>query len=375
MLNNFQHDVSIIQLCLPHYRVPFFARLTKELSGRLSIVAGPHSFGGSPVSLSETPGICRVDVHNFFFGSPNLFFGDQLVIQHPLPANVFSSTVTVLEFNPRILSNLWILVQRKQMGRPVILWGHGLSPRPDSPRWVKKIRQRMGQFADALIFYNDKGKRDFMDLGFSQDKLFVAHNAIDVRRTRQLASKHTAERKHVLFVGRLIAAKKVDLLIEAFAKVLDNLPTQTKLIIIGDGPERTKLFAQAEGAGISSRVEFVGEIIDDELLAPYFARSMLAVSPGYIGLFAIHSLAYGVPMLVADDEPHSPEVEALTEGQNCEFFSACDSDALAEKLKALSAQPDRLSVMGQAGVKDVTAKHSLQHMSNVFLRAFNYVLS
>ena len=233
----------------------------------------------------------------------------------------------------------------------------------------------MAQLADAVIFYEDEGRRDFITLGLSQEKLFVAYNAIDVQKIRQLATQYTTDRQHILFVGRLIAAKKADLLLDGFTKALDSLPPQTKLIIIGDGPERKKLLAQVEEAGILSRVEFPGEITDDELLAPYFTRSILAVSPGYVGLSAIHSLAYGVPMLVADAEPHSPEVEVLTPGQNCEFFSAGDSDALAEQLRVLVAQPDKLLAMGQVGIESVTAKYSLQHMSNVFLQAFDYVLA
>jgi len=261
------------------------------------------------------------------------------------------------------------------MGRPIILWGHGLSPRSNSSQWANKVRKWMAQLADAVIFYNNRGKHDFINLGLPQEKLFVAHNAIDVGTIRQLVTKYITERKHILFIGRLIAAKKVDLLLQGFAKALDSLPPHTKLFIIGDGPEKVKLFAQAEEAGILPRIEFTGEITSDELLAPYFSQSILSVSPGSVGLSAIHSLAYGVPMLVADDEPHGPEVELLIGGRNCEFFAASDSNNLAHKLKNLMAQPDKLFALGQAGIEDVTSKYNLQHMSNVFLQAFNYVLT
>jgi glycosyltransferase involved in cell wall biosynthesis len=356
----------ILQLCLPHYRVPLFIELTRQLSGSLSIISGANYSVTGPSSVLNIPGVHQINVNN-------LFIMDKFAIQYPLPRSLFTNDVTVLEFNPRILSNLWILIHRKQRMRPVILWGHGLSPRPKRQQLVKKLRQWMAKCADAIIFYSQKGANDFIQLGLPAEKLFVAHNSVDVEKILQLAAKYSTKRKHILFVGRLIAAKKVDLLIEAFYKASGHLPDETKLIIIGDGPERMKLFSQTKELGILEKVEFAGQITDDELLALYFARSLLLVSPGCIGLVAIHSYAYGVPVLVADTEPHGPEVEVLVPGRNCESFCAGNSDALSKKLIELLAQPSTLLAMGWAAREDVKGQYSLQHMSGVFLRAFDYV--
>jgi glycosyltransferase involved in cell wall biosynthesis len=133
------------------------------------------------------------------------------------------------------------------------------------------------------------------------------------------------------------------------------------------------LFAQTKELGILERVEFAGQITDDELLAPYFAQSLLMVSPGCIGLVAIHSYAYGVPVLVADTEPHGPEVEVLVPGRNCELFPARNADALSERLIELLAQPSTLLAMGRDAREDVKGQYSLQNMSGVFLHAFDYV--
>ena len=361
------YSVSVVQMALTHYNLPFYSALTSNCAGRVWIIAGPHFFGGSPASVVEAPGVNRLDTRN-------MFIGGQLAVQWPLPGAVFSSDIAVLEFNPRILSNLWILVRRKQRGRAVILWGHGLSRRRNSPAWAPAVKTWMAQRADGLVFYSDKGKKDFSALGVPEEKLFVAYNSIDVEGIRRLAAESGTGGKDVLFIGRLVASKKVDLLVDGFARALKGIPSGTKLIIIGDGPERSRLRARALELGCRERVEFVGEVTEEWRLAPYFARSAVSISPGPIGLSAIHSLAYGVPVLLADAEPHNPEVEVLSEGRNCVYFPAGDADALADRIKELLAQSERLSALGRRGVEDVTTRYSVRSMVSVFLECFEYVL-
>ncbi len=358
-------DVVIIQPCLPHYRIPFFAELSRRLDGRLIVVAGPYNFGKSPVSVPHTPEVKRIDVRN-------IFVANRLAIQTP-PSVTWSCPIAVLSFDIRTLSNLWLFAERRRRRLPTIFWGHGLSARPNSPRWVRSLRVWLARQADAVIFYSDKGKRDFVQLGVGEDKLFVAHNSIDIEAIGQAAARCSAERKDVLFIGRLIPAKKVDLLIQAFARALPRLSSDTRLIVTGDGPERSNLVALTRELGVSQSVEFVGEKTREEDLAPIFARGAVCVSPGYIGLSAIHSLAYGVPLLVADNEPHSPEIEAFVPKENGEYFAANDPNSLANRLVEMLAQPDRLREMGIKGQMSVQRKYSVQNMVDVFLQAFDYV--
>lgn len=356
----------IVQLCLPHYRVPFYTALSKLIRGQLAIITGPYSYGGSPRSVETMAEITQIRTRNSFVMNRLAF--------QMLPSFVWSCPIVVLEFDLRILSNLALFAVRRGRNLPVILWGHGLSRRRNSPQWIIRLRRWMAQQADALIFYDEQGREDFSRLGLPQDKLFVAHNAIDVAHIRSLASNCTAERKNVLFIGRLISSKKADLLVEGFARARPKLPEGTRLVIVGDGPERERLASLVQARQISEVVNLVGEVTDDVKLAPLFAESAICVSPGYVGLSAIHSLAYGVPMLIADDEPHSPEIEAFEPGRNGEYFAANDPDALANRLVELLVNPQRLALMGNNGRDLVQARYSVQHMADVFVQAFDFVL-
>ena len=60
-----------------------------------------------------------------------------------------------------------------------------------------------------------------------------------------------------------------------------------------------------------------------------YANIIAAVSPGYVGLSAIQALGNGIPILVADDEPHAPEIEVCVEGKTALFFTSGNPEALA----------------------------------------------
>ena len=356
---------TILELILPHYREPFFKELTRCFQGKLTIVVGKKSFGGTPVSVESTPELRRINTNN-------VFIQKKFAFQFPLPRNVWSDDIVVVDFNIRIVSYVWILLLRKLLRRPIILWGHGFSRRENSPSLFRKIRIFFANLADALILYSEQGKQSFIEAGIDEQKLFVANNAIDVRNIDQYLSNDDQQRHHLIYVGRLIPSKKIHLLLKAFANAATHLPEQTKLFIIGDGPERESLLQGVE-EHVRSRVVFTGEITDEEQLAFYFSQSLLAVSPGTIGLFAIHSLAHKVPVLTSDNEAHGPEIELLVDGRNSCFFKANDANDLAEKLKHLVNTPQNLLEMGRIGHKDVVAKYSIQAMCHSFLEAFEYV--
>jgi len=100
----------------------------------------------------------------------------------------------------------------------------------------------------------------------------VIPNGVDVRRF----TPGPDDAAGVLFVGRLIERKGVDLLIEAFARLAAEFPWLT-LTIVGDGPERPRLEAMARERGLGTQVRFRGHLDRDELPEVYREASILVL--------------------------------------------------------------------------------------------------
>ncbi len=360
--------VLIGQQILPPYRLALMQALTASSKIKMTIAYGEALPGSALDSLREPPKVNRLTVHNHFWKKT-----DKMVYQTGLMRQIRTGKyrVMVAEYNPRVLTNLAACLYAKSLGMQFIWWGHGIRPRT-SPKLIP-LYQKMASLADAMILYSGPGADQLAELGVPREKMFVAWNAIDIDDINAHAQAWEATtRTRVLYIGRLIAEKKIDLLIRAFALALPKLPPEAKLTLVGEGPERQHLEDVVKELKIESKVEFAGSMYGQADLAPYFNTSWVSVSPGYIGLSAIHSLGYGVPMLVADKEPHSPEIAAIEDGVNAQYFTANDPQALADGLVRMASQPGKLAEMSQAGRLRVQQQFSIPAMVQAFEQAVAY---
>ena len=140
------------------------------------------------------------------------------------------------------------------------------------------------------------------------------------------------EAKNIIYVGRLVAAKKPLFLVKAFHKLLD---LDTNLIIVGDGPERKKIDEYVETHNLGLRVQLTGHINNFNKLKELYAKSLVSVSPGYVGLSITQSFAFGVPMLISRNEDHSPEIEAVKESSNAIFFQTDNQNDFCLKVEEI----------------------------------------
>jgi rhamnosyl/mannosyltransferase len=118
-----------------------------------------------------------------------------------------------------------------------------------------------------------------------------------LRRAAELRAVH-AGRKIVLFVGRLVYYKGVDVLMRAMAGV------DADLVLIGGGPLESQLRELAAATGIAARVTFLPPQDDDELCAWYraadvFCLPSVARSEAF-GIVQIEAHAAGTPVVSTD---------------------------------------------------------------------------
>jgi len=354
--------VLIVQRIVPPYRRELFEALGNSTHFEVAVAYGDSHSGSALRSVAVQAPSYRLNNHVIAQKSREL-----LIFQTGIRRAIRSwkPSVLVLEFNIRVISNLLLWLHAKLFGIRVVWWGHGFGKKGGAI--ARALRLALARRAVALIVYDTAQRNELVALGVPPDRVLVAHNSIDTRRISSLAAPWCASKRHrIVVIGRLLPEKKVDLVVRAFAAVSARLPADTILTIIGEGPEFDRLAQLAQRLSVTQKVHFPGAIYNEEELSKLFNESFVSVSAGYVGLGIVHSFAYGVPMLVARDEAHSPEIAALVDGQNGLLFASDDVLALADALAALATSPDRLQQMSASALHTISARYSLASMVATF---------
>jgi glycosyltransferase involved in cell wall biosynthesis len=144
----------------------------------------------------------------------------------------------------------------------------------------------------------------------------------------------------VLFVGNLVAVKGVDVLLKAWSRLAAAgvLGSEDRLAIVGDGPERGRLQAQAEALGLGPRVAFAGAVAFAEVPRWMAASDVLCLPSRSEGTpnVVVEALASGVPV-VATRVGGVPEL--VRQGENGLLVPPEDAPALAEALASALVRP------------------------------------
>jgi glycosyltransferase involved in cell wall biosynthesis len=277
----------------------------------------------------------------------------------------------IVEANPRYVSTLSAVKWMHKDNRPVIGWGLGSPP---VSRFRKQRRLAFLSQFDALISYSQRGADEYAALGFPPEKIFVAHNSVVMppsspRSSRPLTFNPATLpsvtgqvlRPVILFVGRLQARKRVDLLLRACAQ----MEPRPRLVIVGDGPERAELESLARS--IYPGAEFIGSK-HGAGLKPYFEEADLFVLPGTGGLAVQEAMSYGLPVIVAQGDGTQDD---LVRRENGWQIPPDDFDALVFTMKEALSDAARLRRMGAESYRIVKEEINIETMAGGFVRALN----
>lgn len=214
--------------------------------------------------------------------------------------------------------------------------------------------------------------------GVKKEQIHVTYNSTDteallcereaVRAARPLLPK--SERR-LLHIGRLVKWKRVDLLIDAFARTASRYP-DAELVVVGNGPELENLQRQAETLGVAEAVRFAGGIYDPKELGAYMHESTVYVLAGMGGLSINDAMTYGLPVLCSVCD--STERDLVTDSVNGLFFEEGNVESLAEKIEELLASPARCKEMGRESERIIREKINIDTVSERYLKAMERMM-
>ena len=300
--------VIIIQRLVPHYRIPVFAQLHRELGWEVVASDRPVANGLE---------LARPEDHKWLHPVPMTMSSNNFYRAYVPMGRImreFKPDALVAEFSLQLSSSWQLALGPKKV--PFAFWSQGWNLERGFDSWndrlIQKIRLMLQQRADAQLCYSDQGAAYLRSQLPAEMPICVAQNAIDIGQYVDVPKKRQPGIQ-LLYVGRLNADKRVDVLIEAFRHLKDR-GLIDRLVIVGDGPEGEALRRRAGGI---DGIKMAGACYDEDKLAAIYAASDLFVVPGSAGLSVNHALAYALPVLLFDDAAamrHHPEHSAVING-------------------------------------------------------------
>lgn len=235
----------------------------------------------------------------------------------------------------------WSLIIASKLARTktaVIIGEHGtgaLKYRKDrmTSALLSTLNKTLYPLADRVIAISD-GVREYLVRGLklSEGKVVSIHNPVDTQRIRKLSHEEVDDPwlcdqdvPVVLWVGRIAAVKGLEYLIGAFELVLREL--DARLIIVGEGSERSSIEELVRQKGLAGKVRFAGFQRNPYR---YMSRSSVFAFPSLsegFGMVLVEAMACGLPVVSTDCVTGPAEV--LENGRCGILVPVADADALA----------------------------------------------
>ena len=201
--------------------------------------------------------------------------------------------------------------------------------------------------------------RTVEDFNVPADRIRVIPNFIDpqvFRRGKEPCHRATLApecEKIIMHISNFRPVKRIPDVVEIFAKINEKVPS--RLVLVGDGPERPRGLEKAKELGVTDKVLFLGKHQSvDELLACADLFLLPSKNESF-GLAALEALACGVPV-IASEMGGLPEV--VVHGETGFLFPLGDTQSMAEAGIRLLRDPAMWLKFSGAGRTDSVERFS-----------------
>lgn len=211
------------------------------------------------------------------------------------------------------------------------------------------------------------------------DKLKVIPNGVDLEnfndynRDVKRSDYAADDEKIVLYVGRIVQEKGVQVLLDAVPKIL-HYHGKTKFIIAGKGPHLLALKRQARRLGIERQVYFAG-YVDDLTRNSLYRFADVAVFPSLyepFGIVALEAMAFRTPVVVSDT---GGLAEIISHGINGLKAYTGNANSLADNILHILLNPQSAAKLKERAYQDVIDKYNWSTIAQQTVDLYRSVLS
>ena len=227
--------------------------------------------------------------------------------------------------------------------------------------------RRIWREARAVVA-NSIGLRDLAVAFDPRTPVDIIPNGVNIERFHPVERAWSPAR--MLFVGRIVYQKGLDVLFQALGGLLD---LDWQLTLVGDGNQRPRLEEQAQALGMFERIHFTGWLSGEAVVRQYQQSNLYVASSRHEGMpnVVLEAMAAGLPVVataIAGNE------ELVLPGTNGLLVPPDDPQALQKSLRELLSDPDQLEKMGAASRHRVAAAYTWEATADQYLALLENVL-
>lgn len=253
--------------------------------------------------------------------------------------------------NPRYCTFWTTLLLGKILDIPTYVHGHGLYKKHRLSLAYRGMMNVLLRLITSYICYAPVVHQSFIDHGFPDHKLTVAHNSL-INEYPVLPSEKIGKERGILFVGRLRQGSRLDLLVRVMERIRRSDGIPLCLHVIGDGEEARLLQAEA-----NSRPWIVqhGQIFDQEKIRQISLNCFVGCYPGNAGLSVVHMMSLSLPVITHDNisSHQGPEPSFIRDGISGFLYDhRHPEESLYQAIKTLASDSQQLLRMRRSAFEE-----------------------
>ncbi len=355
----------------PHYRYPIFSAIARRFHS--DFYFGDRMY--LPIKTFDYDSLegYRGTLRNHFIGPFYWQSGALRLAFKPYDIYFFDG-------EPFNLSSWLMLLVCRAMGKRCIAWTHGWYGRESGlKRVVKKLYFSL---YTELMVYNEYSIHLMEKEGIKAGKMFCIANALDSDKDLQIRVRlrpTSIYKDHfgnnyptIIYCGRIQKWKRLDLILSCVAR-LKAKGTMVNVVFLGKDVDNVGLDRIAAQKGIESQVWLFGPCYDEAVIGEMFYNASLCLSPGNVGLTAIHALSFGCPVVTHGDfKNQNPEFDAIKPGVTGDFFKAGNLGDMTEKvLNWINKDSDARERTRAEAFKEIDTKWNIHYQIKIIEKVIN----
>jgi len=190
---------------------------------------------------------------------------------------------------------------------------------------------------------------------FPERQVAYIPNGIEIDHFRHAAPREGSGDFTIGTVANLVPVKNQGLLIDLFARLAAKIPA--RLLIAGDGPERSVLEHRAAATGFGHRIEFLGRLSDPRSAYERMDVFVLTSKTEQMPLSVLEAMAHGLPVV----STAVGDVPRMVSSENRPLISDC-AEQLLQHLRTLALHAELRSFVGLANRERCVSAYSIDRM-------------